>query len=78
MLAAMLPRRKALLGYLTWMVASRVAKRMVKRRARGAAVAVTGGTARGAAVRLPLIGAAVAAAAGLAVAVRRRRSRAAE
>ena len=76
MLTRVLPRRKALIGYLTWMIASRMAKRVLKRRARGAAAAVTGATARGAAVRLPAIGAVLAAAAGLLLLARRRGSRA--
>jgi hypothetical protein len=66
----MLPRRKALVGYLTWMVLTRLGKRMVRKRAKGVAASVGGASARRKAV-VPVVGVVLAGAAA-AVAARGR------
>jgi hypothetical protein len=67
----MLPRRKALVGYLTWVVVSRVAKRMMRQRAKGVAASVGGKASRRRAL-IPAAGVLIAGLAAAALAARRR------
>ena len=68
----MLNKRKAAIGYATYVVAGRVARRVVRRRARRL-VGALDGAARPRRRRLPLVGGAAVAVTGAAVIAHRRR-----
>jgi hypothetical protein len=67
----MLNRRKAAIGYATYFVASRLAKRMVRRKAREVMATTPRPRRR---VVIPVVGGTAAAIAGAAVLASRRRS----
>lgn len=68
----MLNRRKAVIGYATYVIATRVAKRMVRRKAREMMPTTPNRPRRR--VMIPIVGGAAAAVAGAAVLASRHRT----
>ena len=69
--SAMLNKRKAAIGYATYLIASRVAKRVVRRKAREMLQTPTRPRRR---LMIPIVGGAAAAVAGAAVLASRHRT----